>query len=50
LRERFLSPRVLGSYTALLDAAWRAWNALAAEQGRLTSRTGYPYLIRLELL
>jgi hypothetical protein len=49
LRERFLSHRVLGSYTALLDAACRAWNALAAEQGRLTSLTSYPYLIRSEL-
>jgi transposase len=49
LRERFLSHRVLGSYTALLNAACRAWNALAAEQGRLTSLTSYPYLIRSEL-
>ena len=50
LRERLLSHRVLGGYTALLDAACRAWNALAAEQGRLTSLTGYPYLIRSELV
>jgi transposase len=50
LRERFLSHRVLGGYTALLDAACRAWNALAAEQGRLASLTGYPYLIRSELI
>jgi DDE superfamily endonuclease len=50
LRERFLSHRVLGGHTALLDAACRAWNALAAEQGRLTSLTGYPYLIRSELV
>ena len=50
LRERFLSHRVLGGYTALLDAACRAWNALAAEQGRLTSLTGYPYLTKSELL
>ena len=41
LRERFLSHRVLGSYTALLDAACRAWNALTAEPGRLTSLTSY---------
>jgi hypothetical protein len=40
LRERFLSHRVLASYTALLDAACQAWNALAAETGRLAS---YPY-------
>lgn len=49
LRERFLSHRVLRSYTALLDAACRAWNTLAAEQGRLTSLTTYPYLSRSEL-
>jgi hypothetical protein len=49
LRERFLSHRVLDGYTALLAAACRAWNALAAEPGRLTSLTGYPYLLRSEL-
>ena len=49
LRERFLSHRALGSHTALLDAACRAWNALAAEQGRLASLTAYPYLLRSEL-
>jgi transposase len=50
LRERFLSHRVLESYTALLDAACRAWNALTAEPGRLTSLTSYPYLISSELI
>jgi transposase len=49
LRERFLSHRVLGGYTALLDAACRAWNALAAEPGRLASLTAYSYLLRSEL-
>ena len=49
LRERFLSHRVLDGYGALLDAACRAWNALAAETGRLASLTAYPYLLRLEL-
>ena len=49
LRERFLSQRVLGSYPALLDAACRAGNALAAKPGRLTSLTSYPYLITSEL-
>src|SRR5512144_2744090 len=34
LRERFLSHRVLDSYTAVLDAACAAWSALAAETGR----------------
>jgi transposase len=49
LRERFLSHRVLDGYEALLDAACRAWNALAAETGRLASLTAYPYLLRSEL-
>ena len=49
LRERFLSHRVLDGYEAVLDAACRAWNALADEPGRLTSLTGYPYLLRSEL-
>ena len=48
LRERFLSHRVLDGYAALLEAACRAWNALAAEQGRLASLTAYPYLLRSE--
>jgi hypothetical protein len=49
LRERFLSHRALESYKAVLDAACRAWNALAAEAGRLASLTAYPYLLRSEL-
>ncbi len=49
LRERFLSHRVLDSYAAVLDAACRACNALAAEPGRLTSLTAYPYLLRSAL-
>ncbi len=48
-RERFLSHRVLDNYTAVLDAACRAWNALAAETGRLATLTAYPYLLRSEL-
>ena len=48
LRERFLSHRVFDGYTAVLDAACRAWNALAAEPGRLASLTAYPYLLRSE--
>jgi hypothetical protein len=33
----------------ILDAACDAWNTLAAETGRLTSLTAYPYLLRSEL-
>lgn len=50
LRERYLSHRVLRDYGAVLDAACRAWNRLAAETGRLASLTAYPYLLRSELL
>ncbi len=50
LRERFLSHRVLDGYAAVLDAACRAWNALVDESGRLTSLSGYPYLLRPEVL
>jgi hypothetical protein len=49
LRERFLSHRVLDGYAAVLEAARRAWNDLAAETGRLASLTAYPYLLRSEL-
>ena len=45
LRERWLSHRVLaGGYTAVLDAACAAWNALRAEPGRLRSLTSFPWL------
>jgi putative transposase len=37
---------VLDDYTAVLDAACDAWNALVAETGRLASLTAYPYLLR----
>jgi hypothetical protein len=48
LRERFLSHRVLADHDAVLDAACDAWNALAAETGRLASLTAYPDLVRSE--
>jgi hypothetical protein len=48
LRERFPSHRVLADCDAVLDAACDAWNALAAETGRLASLTAYPYLVRSE--
>jgi hypothetical protein len=44
LRDRWLSHRVLPDYTAILDAACAAWNALRAEPGRLRSLTSYPWL------
>jgi hypothetical protein len=45
LRERWLSHRVLaGGYTAVLDAACAAWNALRAEPERLRTLTSFPWL------
>jgi DDE superfamily endonuclease len=44
LRDRHLSHRVLPDYAAILDAACAAWNALAAEPGRLRSLTSFPWL------
>ena len=44
LRERYLSHRLLADYEAVVDACCQAWNALAAEKGRIQSLTSYPYL------
>jgi transposase len=45
LRERFLSFRLYHDEQAIVDALCAAWNALRAEMGRLTSLTGYPWLM-----
>jgi hypothetical protein len=45
LKERFLSHRLLDDYGAIVDAVGAAWNRLVAEPGRLTSLTGYPWII-----
>ena len=47
LRERFLSLRVLDDYDAILDACCRAWNAVAAEPGRITSLCNYPWITKV---
>lgn len=44
LRERFLSHRMLPDLDAVMDACCDAWNALAADPGRIRSLTAYPYL------
>ncbi|WFT83740.1 transposase [Methylobacterium sp. CB376] len=44
LRERSLSHRLLADYEAVVEARCRAWNALAAETGRIKSLCAYPYL------
>jgi DDE superfamily endonuclease len=44
LRERYLSPRLLHDYEAVVDACCTAWNKLTAEAGRLRSLTANPYL------
>jgi transposase len=46
LRERYLSFRLHQGEEAIVDALCTAWNALRAETGRLTTLTGYPWIIR----
>ncbi len=45
LREFFIYNGFNVFYTAVLDAACAAWNRLVQETGRLTSLTGYAYLM-----
>ena len=45
LKQRFLSHSILNDYDALVEAAATAWNRMAAETGRLTSLTSYPWII-----
>lgn len=47
LRERFLSLRVLDDTEAVIDACCAAWNALAAEPGRLQSLCAYPWITKV---
>ena len=44
LREQSLSHRVWDTVEAIFEACCTAWNDLVAEEGRLASLTGYPYL------
>ena len=37
LRQTYLSNRVFEGYQAIVDACCKAWNALLAETGRITS-------------
>lgn len=43
LRERYLSHRVYPTYEDIVEAACSAWNALAAEAGRLSTLTAFPW-------
>ena len=47
LRERFLSFRVLDDQEAVIDGCCDAWNALAAETGRLKSLSSYPWITKV---
>jgi hypothetical protein len=47
LRERFLSLRLFPDTEAMIEACCRAWNALAAETGRLQSLCAYPWIIKI---
>jgi transposase len=44
LKQRFLSHRILDDYTAILNAACRAWQRMTAEPGRIASLTSYPWI------
>ena len=48
LKERFLSHRQLNDYDAIVEAATRAWNALLAETGGLTSLCSYHWITRVQ--
>jgi transposase len=41
LKERFLSHRLHGDYSDIVDAICKAWNRLAAMPGRLSTLTNY---------
>ena len=44
LRERFLSPRLLSSTDAIIDACRDAWMRLLAEPDRLRTLCAYPWI------
>lgn len=44
---RYLSHRLLADYEAVIEACCRAWNALAAEIGRIKSLCAYPHLEKI---
>ena len=48
LKERFLSHRLHADYDAIVEAASSAWNNLAAETGRLTSLSSYPWIPKVK--
>jgi hypothetical protein len=48
LKERFLSHRLHEDYDAIVDAASRAWNRLAAEPGRITLLCSYPWILQVK--
>jgi hypothetical protein len=47
LRERYLSLRVLDDTEAVIEACCTAWNALAAEPGRLHTLCAYPWITKI---
>ena len=49
LREQSLSHRVWDTVEAIVEACSRAWNDLLAEEGRLASLTGCPYLKQVRI-
>jgi transposase len=49
LREQSLSHRVWDTVEAIFEACCTAWNDLVAEEGRLASLNGYPYLEQVRI-
>ena len=47
LRERYLSLRVLDDTEAVIEACCTAWNALAAEPGRIRTLCAYPWITKV---
>jgi hypothetical protein len=46
LRQNFLAGRIFETYDAIVEACCNAWNALAAETGRITSIASRDWLQR----
>jgi len=45
LKQKFLSHRLLDDYDAIETAVCKAWQALLADTGRLTTLTSYPWIM-----
>ena len=48
LKERFLCHRLLDDYDAILEAAYKAWNNLTTEPGRVKSLCSYDWITEVK--